>query len=182
MLVLEKNPDILKEFDQKTLEEEWTSYVKERMKKKAWCWPTTCAIQDSSEWGEQRLFGIEYGNGLADENGNEIIFFDSTLGDVQAAFYNLNGHYQQDGTQKVNDLFKFLGLPKTQLGEILVWDPEVLISEWETNFIEFFTEDLPLEDNVPEPAICTLVTFRVPPLAEGYAEGMDIQDFLFPKE
>lgn len=174
--VEEKNPEIIDEFDKKNFDDAWNEYVRKKVnKKEAWC--TMKAFPDVCEegWGEKRMFGIEYGNGLVDENGHEFIFFESTPGDIVTAFYNLNGLYQQDGQKCVNDLFNLLNLSKTQLGELLVWDPDVLIEEWESNWIGFYTEDLEMEDDVPVPAACTMIYFNIPPLAPGYAEGMDIR-------
>lgn len=175
--VNKKDPEIIKDFDKKTLDDQWEEYVNKRMDKKARCWMLyggeCLPINDSSEYGETRMFCIEYGNGLADENGHEMIFFEATPGDVLCAFYNINGIYQQESTVRLNELFKFLGLPSTELGRRLTWDSDWLISECQENFIDFFTSDLPLEDeSVPSPAVCTIIRFKNPPLAEGYSEGM----------
>lgn len=180
--VKEKNPEIVKEIDDKTLDDEWQGYVKERAKKKAWCWCDCFPDVSGEEWGVLRMFCVEYGNGLADENGHELIFFEATPGDVITAFYNLNGLYHQDGLKYVNDLFKLLNLPKTELGNKLVWDPSVLWNEWETDWIGFYTTDMQMEDGVPVPATCTMISFTIPPLAEGYAEGMEMQSRIGPTE
>lgn len=181
--VKEKQPDIIEEFDKRNFDDVWNEYVKKKAnKKEAWCQMRSFPDVWGDAWGEKRMFGIEYGNGLADENGHEIIFFEATPGDVAVAFYNLNGLYNQDGTKCVNDLFHLLNLPKTQLGELLVWDPNVLWDEWESDWIGYYTEDLELEDDVPVPATCTMIYFQIPPLAEGYADGVGIQDMLHPAE
>lgn len=183
--VNKKDPEIIKDFDKKTLDDQWEEYVNERMKKKACCWLSgeCLPMNDSTEWGERRMWCIEYGNGLADENGHEMIFFETTPGDVLCAFYNLNGIFQQEGIVCVNDLFKFLGLPSTELGRRLTWEYNWMLDEWEQQFIEFFTSDLPLEDDsVPSPATCTMIWFKIPPLAEGYSEGMGIEHCFGPTE
>lgn len=208
--VKDKRPDIVKEFDQRTFDDQWNEYVKNRNEhKSAWCsvkspveFETSAFWNVSGDaWGEKQMFGIEYGNGLADENGHEMIFFEATPGDVIAAFYNLNLFYQHDGYQTVNDLFQELNLPRTELGKNLVWDPDVLINEWEAYSISFYTEEMPMEDDVPEPATCTMIyydfppeymiedkdtctmiRYDVPPLAKGYAEAMELPDILCPKE
>ena len=180
--VKQKEPEIIKEFDKKSFDDQWNEYVETRLKKRGYCWGNSLPLENSSEYGETRRFGIEYGNGLTDENGHEFIFFDATPGDIIAAFYNLNGLFRQDGIKKVNDLFKLLNLPKTDLGDRLVWDPNVMWEEWESDFIHFYTEDLPLEDDVPEPAVITMIYFSIPPLAEGYAEGMGIPSCQYPEE
>lgn len=183
--VEKKDPDILKDFDKKTLDDQWEEYVQERMKKKVHCWLNgeCLPIDDSCEWGETRMFAIEYGNGLSDENGHEMIFFEATPGDVLCAFYNLNGIYQQEGVVSVNELFSFLGLPSTELGHRLTWDIDWMLDEWATSFIDFCTTDMPLEDDtVPSPAVCTIIQFNIPPMAEGYSEGMEIADCFGPTE
>lgn len=180
--VRKRNPEILEVFDKKCLDDEWNRYIKERQNKRAWCWPRSLPIEESEEYGQIRMFGIEYGNGLRDENGHEYIFFEATPGDVITAFYNLNGLARQDGTKKVNDLFHLMNLPKTQLGDALVWDPCVMWEEWESDFIHFTTEDIPMEDDAPQPLVCTLIHYTIPPLAEGYAEGIGIPDCCFPVE
>lgn len=171
--VKEKHPEILEEFDEKTFDDKWNDYVKARVKKtRAWC-DTSCFSDCSGEeWGVPRMFAIEYGNGLADENGHELITFESTPGDIITAFYNLNGIYHQEGIVYLNDLFSLLNLTKTDLGERLVWDPSVLWNEWGADWIGFYTEDWEMEDNVPQPAIGTTIHFTIPPLAEGYAKAM----------
>ena len=181
--VKEKQPQIIEEFDKKNFDDAWNEYVRKKVnKKEAWCMMRSFPDVCGELWGEKRMFGIEYGNGLADENGHEIIFFEATPGDVAVAFYNLNGLYHQDGLKRVNDLFHLLNLPKTQLGDLLVWDPNVLYDEWETDWIGYYTEDLEMEDDAPVPATCTMIYFQIPPLAEGYADGMDIPDHLYPTE
>lgn len=185
--VKEKHPEIIKDFDEKTFDDQWNEYVKKRnLKKQAWGFcdalPDTCG----EDWGVPRMFGIEYGNGLADENGHEIIFFEATPGDIVTAFYNLNGLFHTSerygGMIYMNQLFRLLNLPKTQLGDMLVWDISVLVDEWETDWIGFYTEDIEMEDNVPQPAACTMIYFHVPPLAEGYKDGIGIPDCLYPAE
>ena len=177
--VKKKDPEVIEEFDKRSLNEQWEAYVKERAKMRGHCWGESMPINDSSEWNERMLFGIEYGNDLTDENGNQIIFFESTPADVVCAFYNLNGLARTNSLPitRVNDLFHLLHLPKTQLGEELVWDPSVMWYEWETDFIHFITEDIPLEDEsmAPEPAVCRMIYFTIPPLAEGYGEAMGIE-------
>lgn len=173
--VEKKQPDIIEEFDKENIDDAWNEYVKNKQKNKpAWCscgsFPNVCG----EGWGEKRMFGIEYGNGLSDENGHEIIFFEATPGDVAVAFYNLNGLFNTEGTVKVNDLFNLLNLPRTELGDKLVWDPCVIYDEWETSWIMYDTEDLEMEDNAPVPMACTMIYFYIPPLAEGYAEGVGI--------
>lgn len=180
--VEKKDPDTLKDFDQKILDDQWQEYVLERMKKRAHCWGECLPLSDSSEYGERRMFCIEYGNGLADENGHELIFFEATPGDVIAAFYNLNGKFRETGIISMNDLFTFLGLPHTDLGKNLVWDENVLFDEWGIDFIDFDTQDMPMEENVPEPVICTMIILKIPPLSEEYAEGMNIPSCVFPTE
>lgn len=191
--VREKHPEIIKEFDEKTFDDQWNEYVKKRNRKKqGWCECRALGDLEDVDRGVPRMFGIEYGNGLADENGHEIIFFEAAPFDVLAAFYNLNGIFQTgegyylsgrtDGILCVNDLFHLLNLPKTQLGQQLVWDPCVMAEEWETYWIGFHTEDMEMEDDVPQPAVCTMICFDIPPLAEGYAEGMGIPDCNYPAE
>lgn len=182
-VVKEKQPEIIEEFDKKNFDDTWNEYVKNKLDhKEAWC--TSRCFPDCSgeDWGIPRMFGIEYGNGLADENGHEIIFFEATPGDVMTAMYNLNGLFHTKGIVYVNDLFRLLNLPKTQLGELLVWDPSVLFDEWESDWIGIYTEDWAMEDDVPQPAMGTIIRFHIPPLAEGYADGMGIPDMLYPSE
>lgn len=185
--VKEKHPEIIKEFDEKTFDDQWNEYVrKKRDKKTAWCNMECFPDVSGEEWGVPRMFGLEYGNGLADENGHEYIFFEATPADIVTAFYNLNGLFhtsaQFGGLIYMNELFYLLNLPKTQLGEMLVWDISVLLEEWETDWIGFYTEDMVMEDDVPQPMTCTMINFHVPPLAEGYKDGMGIPDCLFPAE
>lgn len=185
--VEEKQPDIVKELDEKTFDDQWNEYVKNRNnKKKAWSFSKCLPDCSGEEWGIPRMFGIEYGNGLVDENGHEMIFFEATPGDVITAFYNLNGIFHSNsnfgGLIYVNQLFHLLNLPKTELGERLVWDISVMVDEWETDWISFFTEDIAMEDDVPQPAVCTMIYFNIPPLAEGYAEGIGTPDYICPAE
>lgn len=181
--VKEKHPETIKEFDEKNFDDAWNEYVKGKNRKKVgWCGMTAFPDVEGEDWGVPRMMGIEYGNGLADENGHEIIFFEATPADVVCAFYNLNAYYHHEGLIYVNKLFYLLNLPKTDLGDRLVWDPSVLWDEWESDWIGFHTEDLEMEDNVPQPASCTMICFDIPPLAEGYANGMGIQDCLNPSE
>lgn len=179
--VEQKHPETIKEFDKQNFDDRWNEYIKNKIDhKRAWCGCKCFPDCSGEEWGVPRLFGIEYGNGLVDENGHEIIFFEATPGDVVTAMYNLNGLFHTKGIVYVNDLFGLLNLPKTQLGELLVWDPSVLFDEWESDWIGIYTEDWEMEDDVPQPAVGTIIRFFIPPLAEGYAEGMNIQSLLRP--
>lgn len=146
--VKKKDPEIIQQFDQESLDDKWNEYVKERINKRVSCGCRSFPDCSGEAWGEKRMFGIEYGNGLVDENGNEYIFFEATPGDVVTAFYNLNGLYKQNGMQYVNNLFRLLSLPKTDLGSKLIWDPIVLWEEWESDYISFHTEDLTMEDDL----------------------------------
>ena len=181
--VKEKHPETVKEFDEKTFDDAWNEYVKGKNRKKVgWCELTAFPEVTGEDWGIPRMMGIEYGNGLADENGHEIMFFEATPADVVSAFYNLNAYYHHEGLIYVNRLFYELNLPKTGLGDKLVWDPSVLWDEWESDWIGFHTEDIEMEDNVPQPAVCTMICFDIPPLAEGYASGIGTPDCLYPSE
>ena len=181
--VQEKHPEIIEEFDKRSFDDKWNEYVKNKLDhKRAWCGSRCFPNCAGEDWGVPRTFGIEYGNGLADENGHEMIFFEATPGDILTAMYNLNGLFHTKGLVYVNDLFYLLNLPKTQLGDMLVWDPSVLFDEWESDWIGFYTEDWQMEDNVPQPAVGTIIRFHIPPLAEGYAEGMNIPDMNSPAE
>lgn len=181
--VQEKHPEIIEEFDKQTFDDKWNEYVKNKLNhKRAWCGSRCFPDCSGEDWGVPRMFGIEYGNGLADENGHELIFFEATPGDIMTAMYNLNGLFHTKGIVYVNDLFNLLNLPKTQLGDMLVWDPSVLYDEWESDWIGIYTEDWEMEDNVPQPAIGTVIRFHIPPLAEGYADGMGIPDRWYPAE
>ena len=180
--IQEKNPEIIREFDQKSLDDEWNDYVKEQAHKRAWCIRSLFPIENPEEWGQTCVMCFEYGNGLADENGHELIFFESTPGDVMSAIYNINGYYQSNGFVRVNDFFHELSLTKTDLGNRLVWDASVIFEEWETNYLGFNSQEIPLEDDVPEPATCILIRSDVPPLAEGYADGMGFPDLCHPTE
>lgn len=181
--VQEKHPEIIEEFDKRSFDDKWNEYVQNKLDhKRAWCGSRCFPDCAGEDWGVPRMFGIEYGNGLADENGHEMIFFEATPGDIMTAMYNLNGLFHTKGLVYVNDLFYLLNLPKTQLGDMLVWDPSVLFDEWESDWIGIYTEDWQMEDNVPQPAVGTIIRFHIPPLAEGYAEGMNIPDRNCPAE
>lgn len=174
--VKEKHPETAEEFDRKSFDDKWNEYVKRTTNhKKAWCGCPCFPDCSGEDWGVPRLFGIEYGNGLVDENGHELIFFEATPGDIMTAMYNVNALFQANGIIKVNDLFYQLNIPKTGLGELLVWDSDVLFAEWESSWIGIYTEDWQMEDDVPQPATGTIIHFHIPPLAEGYAEGMNIK-------
>lgn len=181
--VQEKHPEIIEEFDKRSFDDKWNEYVQNKLDhKRAWCESRCFPDCAGEDWGVPRMFGIEYGNGLADENGREMIFFEATPGDIVTAMYNLNGLFHTKGLVYVNDLFYLLNLPKTQLGDMLVWDPSVLFDEWESDWIGIYTEDWQMENNVPQPAVGTIIRFYIPPLAEGYAEGMNIPDMNCPAE
>ena len=180
--VAEKHPEILKEFDERSLEDQWTEYVHERMKKFAWCNSLFPGFESPEDWGKVQLMCLEYGNGIPDENGHDLIFFYASPGDVMSAIYNINGQYQERGIVSVADFFQYMHLPRTDLSVRLVWDAEVLNTEWNMNFIGFHSREYALEDNVPDPATCILLQPDIPPLAEGYAEGMEYPSIYCPKE
>lgn len=48
-------------------------------------------------------------------------FFESTMVDVQKAEYHLNRNFVLSGACELNEYFDFIGLPKTEEGEILEW-------------------------------------------------------------
>jgi len=180
--VRENDPELLKRFDVKSLEDEWEPYVKERRKKKAFC-PLECLdMDDPHEWGVPRMWFIEYGHGLEDENGHEGVMFEATPGDVLSALYQLQKKFDDMGYAYFNDLLTFLHLPHTDLGSKLIWEIDAVFNDWETGWLDTYTSTTPLEDDVPEPIVCTELFFYSPPMAEGYAEWAEIPSRLHPQD
>lgn len=81
-------------------------------------------------------------------------FFERTKTQVLNAEYNLNQKFISDGYATLNDFYEFLGLPKTQEGEIIGWS----VKEGYL-LVDFEHELLEMEDDME----CTIINLPVAP-------------------
>ena len=64
-------------------------------------------------------------------------YFESTIEAVQNAEYHFNRNFAMRGYATLNELYEFLGLPKTEEGDIVGWDCSRLVEEYEHCWIDF---------------------------------------------
>lgn len=81
-------------------------------------------------------------------------FFERTKTQVLNAEYNFNQKFISDGYATLNDFYEFLGLPKTQEGEIIGWSVQegYLLVDFEHELLE-------MEDGME----CTIINLPVAP-------------------
>lgn len=102
--------------------------------------------------GEQRLFFEEY-------RGK---YFETTIENVQNAEYHINRNFAMRGDVNLNEFYSFLGLETTKEGEILGWDCDKLMEEYDQCWIEFDHEQVTLDDGLE----CCIIHFPIPPTAD----------------
>ena len=86
------------------------------------CRPMAVHTQELESDTEPRLFYDEY-------SGR---YFESTIERVLLSEYNLNRNYILRGSAKLNEFYKFLGIDRTDYGEIIGWDTYA-----DANWIDF---------------------------------------------
>lgn len=172
--VEEKAPEVAKEIDLEMAKEEWLKQCREKVET-AEKHPNHFFFRDVADYPVPTLFYLEYGNGVTDEHGHEGVFFESTPGELLAALYELN--YQNSASEwncgwvSFNDFLSFLDKPqlRTELGNHIGWDSCWMYDEYGTTWIDIsIPQEFSLEDDVPEPLTCTMISFSIEPKDELY--------------
>ena len=99
--------------------------------------------------GETRLFYEEYRGA----------YFESTMEAVINAEYHFNRNYAMRGFAYLNEFYEFLGLEKTKAGDVIGWDCERLMNEYEAVWVDFDHRLVPLEDGME----CYIIDMPIPP-------------------
>lgn len=88
--------------------------------------------------GEKMLFYEEYRGA----------YFEATMEDVLNAQYHLNRNFALRGYANLNELYEFLGLEKTEFGDILGWDWNEMIESGLTPWIDFNNHMVVMDDGL----------------------------------
>lgn len=88
--------------------------------------------------GEKMLFYEEYRGA----------YFEATMEDVLNAEYHLNRNFALRGYANLNELYDFLGLEKTDFGDILGWDWNEMIESGLTPWIDFNNHMVVMDDGL----------------------------------
>lgn len=100
--------------------------------------------------GEKHLFYEEY-------RGK---YFEATIEAVQNAEYHLNRNFSMRGCACLNEFYEFLGLGKTEDGDVIGWDCQRMIEEYEAAWIDF---DHRLTTITNDGLECYFITTPIPP-------------------
>lgn len=111
-------------------------------------WAPGCGSIDRK--GEKRLFEF---------NGR---YFESTMESVINAEYHFNRNFSLRGCASLNEFYEFLGLSKTEEGDILGWSCGQLIEDWETTWIDFDHRPITLEGGVE----CFMIENLIDPILD----------------
>ena len=99
--------------------------------------------------GELRLFYEEH-------RGR---YFEATMESVINAEYHFNRNFAMRGYAFLNEFYQFLGLEETEAGNVLGWDCQRLIEDYEAVWIDFDHRLVPLEDGME----CYIIEMPIPP-------------------
>jgi hypothetical protein len=108
------------------------------------------------------------GCGSIDRKGERRVFefngrcFESTMESVINAEYHFNRNFSLRGYACLNEFYEFLGLSKTDEGDVLGWSCGQLIEDYETTWIDFDHHPITLEGGVE----CFIIETPVPPIIE----------------
>lgn len=98
-----------------------------------------CEVDENTlMYGEKRLFFEPVSRS----------YFEATIAQVQKGEYLLNRELAQTGYAKINDFLKFLGVEKTDLGDIMGWSTHSIEHLYTTKWIDFKHERIELEDGL----------------------------------
>lgn len=75
-------------------------------------------------------------------------YFERTMVEVMDAEYHLNREFILEGSVKLNDFYELLGLPKTDLGNVVGWDGESGIAFYGYQWIDFEHQLVTMDDGL----------------------------------
>lgn len=86
-------------------------------------------------------------------------FFESTTEEVQQAEYHFNRNFALRGYASLNEFHEFLGLEKSDFGELLGWSMEVGQEYYGYSWIDFDHTKAVMDDGLE----CTIISMPFPP-------------------
>lgn len=86
-------------------------------------------------------------------------YFEAPIEAVQNAEYHLNRNLAMRGDVALNEFYEFLGLPKIKSGDVLGWDINYLIEDFETPWIDFDHRLVTLDGGLE----CYIIEMVIPP-------------------
>lgn len=75
-------------------------------------------------------------------------YFERTMVEVMDAEYHLNREFILEGSVKLNDFYELLGLPRTDLGNVVGWDGESGIAFYGYQWIDFEHQLVTMDDGL----------------------------------
>lgn len=75
-------------------------------------------------------------------------YFERTMLEVMDAEYHLNREFILEGSVKLNDFYELLGLPRTDLGNVVGWDGESGIAFYGYQWIDFEHQLVTMDDGL----------------------------------